>query len=377
MAHTSDSEMAGKDHGDSDRPSFLPMIIGKIRARREELGDGEWLSEELRVALDEMAPILQRAHVTFEHVGGRKRSIVIRAMGPGDGGPNCDVEAYSIKMMANCLKNAGSLFLSRALAFECREARQQLIDKLTEMYRLLADPQAPPGGASERGTNGEVSPFEVALRERQRKEGRARLLSSILAMTTATRFREEDEVAFQRIFDTIWQEVDAGELGEAVAVGKILDRIYAERSQRLAPARAVEPAPASPQTPEPSELPPILDNWVGQGLTAHRIFRDLQKTPDIKTLASGWTKISTARRIDVEYLFILHVLNSVARFEADGATLACAFPRIPKMGFADFEKLVEEGKANGAGEVDPRIWGVVGAVYSFLKNWLGPLLEQR
>lgn len=395
MTTTSGSGTKGKSYLDTELPSFLPTVVRRIRQKRDELGEGQWLCEELRIALNEMAPILERARVAFEEVGAAKRSIVIRAMGLGGRGPTSNIEGYSIKMMSNCLRNAGSTFLSRALDPECRDARQRLIDDLAELYRLLTDPQASKHRAREGRGEARDSSLLVALRERHREEGRARLLAAVVEMSTVAKFRETNEDAFQRIFDSIWEQVDAGSLTEAVAAGKILDRVYAERAGKRPPVKAVEVAPAEviapvaatavepvperepPPIPEPAKLPPILDHWVGQGLTAHRIFRDLQKTSDIKTLVTGLAKISSARRIDAEYLFILHVLNSVARFEADGETVAFAVPQIPKMGFTDFERLVEKGKTDGAGDIDPRLWGVIGSVYSFLKNWLGPQLQQR
>ena len=73
MGTMSDSEVRGKAYGEVETPAFLPMVARKIKARREELGEGQWLCEELKVALDEMAPVLERAQVTFEE--GLERSI--------------------------------------------------------------------------------------------------------------------------------------------------------------------------------------------------------------------------------------------------------------------------------------------------------------
>jgi hypothetical protein len=121
----------------------------------------------------------------------------------------------------------------------------------------------------------------------------------------------------------------------------------------------------------------MLDTWVGQGLTAHRIFRDLLRTSDLKKQVRRWTMMPKRGGVDVQYLLILHVLNSVTKFSANEETVTVPMPLLPKMGFEEFEKLIDEGKANGAHDIDPRIWGVIGGVYSFLKNSLGPQLGQR
>jgi len=279
--------------------------------------------------------------------------------------------------------------------------------------------------------------FLAALRERRQQERREKLLESVLEMSTAARFRERDEAAFRRIFDSVWEQVQAGALTESIAVGKILDRIYAQRTptpgKRAFPqeaasrgvpvgppalaAAAFSRAPVSPAETAPDDaaaevlrpalvpvlpregsvpaqmaeraaealsspvaatvrLPAILDNWVGQGLTAHRIFRDLQKTSDLRDQVRRWAKTSSGSGVDVQYLFILHVLNGVTTFTADEEVVTVPVPLIPKMGFAEFEMLIQAGKAAGAHNIDPRIWGVIGGVYTFLKNWLAPELKQ-
>jgi hypothetical protein len=84
--------------------------------------------------------------------------------------------------------------------------------------------------------------------------------------------------------------------------------------------------------------------------------------------------VATEASIDVEYLLILRILGSVTRFSADDEIVRVAVPLMPEMGFAEFEKLIAHGKASGACDIDPRIWGVIGGVYSFVKGWLGSKL---
>jgi len=64
----------------------------------------------------------------------------------------------------------------------------------------------------------------------------------------------------------------------------------------------------------------------------------------------------------------------VIRFSADDEVVTVPVPLILEMGFAELEKLIAHGKASGAYGIDPRIWGVIGGVYSFVKGWLGPQL---
>jgi hypothetical protein len=500
----------GRLYADTSDADFLPTLVSKIQRRRGDLGEGQWLSEELRISLEEMAPILERAELTFELVRGLKNTIIIKPVRTGGLDPSNHIEAYSLKMMVSCLKNPSNQFLSLTLDQECRQARRQLIDNLRETYLLLLGPeaanardrhQAAPGlrnrtharheqGA---GRNADVSDpagdsrepaFLAALRKRKEQERRARLLESVLEMSTATRFRERNEAAFRQIFEGVWQQVRAGSLPESIAAGKILDRIYAQRargpvgggprrqngpgaSPASSPGRATEtgaapglsanragpsvpfvtsaagdrtassspmvsgeapsggageptqtaPSSVSPGAPAPPgfaarepmrdpsttfcrrgpepqssgvpagapsppatgavRLPAMLDTWVGQGLTAHRIFRDLLRTSDLKKQVRRWTMMPKRGGVDVQYLLILHVLNSVTKFSANEETVTVPMPLLPKMGFEEFEKLIDEGKANGAHDIDPRIWGVIGGVYSFLKNSLGPQLGQR
>ena len=58
MATTSDSAITGEAQAATENAAFLPRLVSKILRRRSELGEGQWLSEELRIALEEMASLL-------------------------------------------------------------------------------------------------------------------------------------------------------------------------------------------------------------------------------------------------------------------------------------------------------------------------------
>ena len=421
MSTASEGGVSARVGTGAEHSAFLATLASKIQHRRAELGEGQWLSEELRIALEEMAPILQLAKVTFEVVRGVKSTILIKPIRSGRVDPNEYIEAYSIKMMSSCLKNPRNQFLSHTLDAGCREARQQLIDILREVYHRLVGPDQHEGANSQRGPRGSTSSrtndfavaaektaWLVALRERKQQEQRKNLLDSVLKMPTVVIFRRDNEKAFQRIFDAVWKEVKSGSVPESIAAGKILDHVYSsralkpvsklptgvvpssdaveiERSFHRASQDGREPARRevqkaatdSSQTAKPVQLPAILDNWVGQGLTAHRIFRDLQKMSDLESQVMRWTRLATEARTDVEYLVILRILGSVTRFSADDEIVQVAVPLMPQMGFAEFEGLIAQGKAGGVYGVDPRIWGVIEGVYSFVIGWLGPQLGRR
>ena len=201
----------------------LAVIAEKIIARRAELGAGEWLSEEVVVALEELGGLMSRAELEFEEIRGGKPSVIIRSTNHRQAA----AEAYSLRMMANSLANPANNILSQTLNPECRAARKELVDNLRRLYVILLKPgmleeakrwEKHSGQADRQSTRANA----VAPRA---NDHRSRLLLSVREMGAVDKLYREDQESFNRLFDPIWEQVRAGTLSDNAAPGKLLDRV--------------------------------------------------------------------------------------------------------------------------------------------------------
>jgi hypothetical protein len=194
---------------------FLLSLAEKIRAcRDEEAGQGHLLSRELRIALEEMRPLLLRAELDFEELPGVKPLIVIRPVGAYGPDRERGIEAYSLRMMARQLSHPGNLMLSVTLPPTVRDARQLIIRNLRELYEMQVD-----GETLARKKHAAVE----ASRRRREQEQYSEVLDEILKMAPAANLRHNDEEAFDELFDEVWSQVQSGGLSSSAAAGKFLD----------------------------------------------------------------------------------------------------------------------------------------------------------
>lgn len=376
--------------------SYIAAVtVARIRQWREKWGHGKFLVDELRLVLRDLEPLLDVANLAWKEYPGLKPTIRVTPKKENALDPFRGVEVYSLKMLSSSLGNPGVQFLSLVLTSECRLARERVIQEIHSLLSKLVDSELSPptepstpvltpartfdkssAGLNEPylGTNRPVAPPKTG------GQGAADYppappQSSVLSQATVQTAGNPPPVK------TVAQTPPAATLNPA-----------AERPPPMAPEKPREPALASTrQTATPSfrgltptggpvafnpSLPASLNDWVGQGMMANRLFREIRRRTDFVAQIDRWRNDTSLSPTDVQYRFILAFLHQMNGLDVDGQFLFANFPMPGPCSIQEFEHLLEYGAAKGLNGIDPRLWGVVKGTFGFIRNWAANRLPQ-
>lgn len=367
--------------------SYIAAVtVARIRQWREKWGHGKFLVDELRLVLRDLDPLLEIANLGWKEYPGLKPTIRVTPKKENALDPFRGVEVYSLKMLSSSLGNPGVQFLSLVLTSECRLARERVIQEIHNLLSKLVDSElgpptepSPPESALDRSSTGLNEPHIGTNRPATPATmGDQGASGHPLAPPQSPTISQS---AVQTAANTAAKTV--AQTPPAATSPPTAERPFpmASEKPRESTSASVRPA-ASPPLRSPiatggqTPLPSSLNDWVGQGMMANRLFREIRRRTDFVAQIDRWRNDSSLSPTDVQYRFILAFLHQMSGLEVDGQFLFANFPMPGPCGIQEFEHLLEYGATKGLNSIDPRLWGVVKGTFGFIKNWAANRLPQ-
>jgi hypothetical protein len=248
----------------SPTPRIL-QIVQRIQRRKEQQNGKMRLSGELSISLDLLQDLLRRGGLAYREIAGG--NIIFHEDKPDAEKLTHDIEAYSIKMLVSGLKIQRRGFFSLTLNEPDLRARQEILAALEEILERVQDPQAI-AEIAEKHTNRQNQPVQKleradrmgkqsmrraperaqndrVAREQQEQaqpstqSRRDRIMAATLlhAQPEVRAFLEERPQVLFAVFDSMFDQVQSGDLPEKDAPERIC-RVLSERMRAVQDAWA-------------------------------------------------------------------------------------------------------------------------------------------